>query len=65
MDQEFIVRLKLRLKLSITGFSLLTNYHFITESVNAFHFVNNVVNYKALLVKEKDGKVVYKIFILL
>ena len=65
MDQEFIVRLKLRLKLSITGFSFLTNYHFIIESVNAFYFVNNVVNYKALLVKEKDGKVVYKIFILL
>ena len=56
------MRLKLRLKLSIT---LLTNYHFIIESVNAFYFVNNVVNYKALLVKEKDGKVVYKIFILL
>ena len=31
--------------------------------IDAFYFVNNVVIYKALLVKEKGGKVVYKIFI--
>ena len=33
------------------------------ESIDAFNFVNNVVVYKALLVKEKGGKVVYKIFV--
>ena len=34
------------------------------ESIDAFNFVNNVVVYKALLVKEKGDKLVYKIFIL-
>ena len=60
MHQEFFW---VRLKLSITCFSMWTNY-FITESIDAFSFVDNVVIYKALLVKEKSGKVVYKIFII-
>ena len=40
-----------------------TSYYFVIESIGAFYFVNNVVAYKALLVKEKGGMVVYKIFI--
>ena len=40
-----------------------TNYYFVTESIDAFYFVNNVVVCKALLVKGKGGKLVYKIFI--
>ena len=50
MQQEFIW---VRLKLSITCFSLWTNYYFIIESIDAFYFVNNAVVYKALLVKKK------------
>ena len=53
----------LRLKLSITCFSLWTDYYFIIESIDVFYFVNNFVVYKALLVQEKGSKVVYKIFI--
>ena len=33
------------------------------ESIDAFYSVSNVVVYKALLVKEKGGKVVQKVFI--
>ena len=55
----------MRLKLSITCFSSLNNYYFIIESIDAFYFVNNIVVYKALLLKVKGGKVVYKIFIAL
>ena len=51
------------LKLIITYFSLWTNHYFIIESKDAFYFVNNVVVYKALLVKENGSKVVHKIFI--
>ena len=39
------------------------NYYFIIESIDTFYFANNFVVYKALLVKEKGGKVVYKIFV--
>ena len=49
-----------RLRLSITSFSLWTNYYFL---IDAFYFVNNAIVYKAFLVKEKNGKVVYEIFI--
>ena len=41
------------LKLSITCFSLRTNYYFIIESIDTFYFVNNAVVYKALLVKKR------------
>ena len=53
----------MRLKLSITCFSLWTNCYFIIELIDTFYFVNNVVVYRAVLVKEKGGKVFYKIFI--
>ena len=49
-----------RLRLSITSFSLWTNYYFL---IDAFYFINNAIVYKAFLIKEKDGKVVYEIFI--
>ena len=58
-----MLALNSRLHSGITCFSLWTSYYFIIESVDAFYFVNNVVVYKALLAKEKGGKVVYKIFI--
>ena len=44
-------------------FSLRTSYYFIIESIDPLYFVNNVVVYKALLIKKMCGKVVYKIFI--
>ena len=50
-------------KVKYTCFSLSTNYYFIIESIDTFYFVNNLVVYKALLVKEKSGKVVYKVLI--
>ena len=53
----------MRLKLTITCFSLGTNYYFVIESIDAFYFVNNVVVYKVLLVQGKGGKLVYKTFI--
>ena len=60
MHQEFIW---VRLKLSISCFSLWTSYYFIIEWIDTFYLVNNVVVYKALLMKEKGSKIVYKIFI--
>ena len=50
-------------KVKYTCFSLSTNYYFIIESIDTFYFVNNLSVYKALLVKEKSGKVVYKVLI--
>ena len=50
----------MRLKLEFTSFTCF--YYFVIDSIDAFYFVNVVV-YKALMVKGKVGKLVYKIFI--
>ena len=52
----------MRLKLTFSCCSLWTNYYFVIESIDSFYFVNHLV-YKALLLQGKDGKLVYKIFI--
>ena len=54
----------MRLKLSkYYLFFFVNQLNFIIESIDAFYFVNNGVVHKALLVKEKGGNVVYKLFI--
>ena len=53
----------MRLKLTFSCCSLWTSYYFVIESIDSFYFVNHLVVYKAVLLQGKDGKLVYKIFI--
>ena len=54
MHQEFIW---VRLKLTFARYSLWTNFYFVTESIDAFYFVNHVAVYKALLVWKSKTRV--------
>ena len=50
--------IEMKVYLTFIYFSLQTHYFFGIESIYAFYFVNNVVDYKALLILGKGGKFV-------